>query len=188
MTTIDEGLTHVGEELVRYAAEVAEFSAQRGLVDELFPYIYQASRRMSTRAISRFLKEEQGIKLSAVTIAKALKAADEYWLELYESVEPAARVFGAAHDIDTDDVLELEAGHFDHLCGETTLNIVVNNSEQFGQNLGEYQEAVSILQSQWFKFDEDTRQTCLASVPEEKEEGEEEKMEGDKENASGSKQ
>ena len=188
MTTIDEGLTHVGEELVRYAAEVAEFSAQRGLVDELFPYIYQASKRMSTRAISRFLKEEQGIKLSAVTIAKALKVADKYWLAWYESVEPAARVFGAAHDIDPDDVLELEAGHFDHLCGENTLNLVAKNTQQVEEKWGEYEDAVSVLQSQWFKFDQDTRQTCLALVPEDKEEGEEEKKEADKENASGSKQ
>ena len=35
---------------------------------ELFPFIYDASERMSARAISRFFQEEQNIKLSAVTI------------------------------------------------------------------------------------------------------------------------
>jgi hypothetical protein len=62
------------------------------------------------------------------------------------------------------------------------------DQEQLEQKYDEYRGAMSVLQSQWFKFDEDTRQACLELVPEEKEEGEEDEDAGDREDASGSKQ
>ena len=65
-------VTHIGLKLVGHSKST-EFSANRGLVIEMFPFIFEASQRMSARAISRFLKEEQGVKLSYVTITKALE-------------------------------------------------------------------------------------------------------------------
>ena len=45
---------------------------------------------MSARAISRFLQEEQNIRLSAVTILKALNDPKKSWLSFFETLEPAA--------------------------------------------------------------------------------------------------
>jgi hypothetical protein len=56
----------MGERLVQCAQE-QEISA-RGRISELFPYIYQASKRMNTRAISSFLTDNFGLELSAVGI------------------------------------------------------------------------------------------------------------------------
>lgn len=64
-------LTEVGQKLVGHSKS-AEFTATRGLVIELFPFIFEASDRMSARAIGRFLEQEQKIKLSQVTITRAL--------------------------------------------------------------------------------------------------------------------
>lgn len=82
-------LIDVGQKLVGHSKS-AEFTANRGLVVELFPFIFEASDRMSARAISRFLMEEQSIRLSAVTITKALNDPKKSWLSFFEIIEPSA--------------------------------------------------------------------------------------------------
>lgn len=84
-------LIDVGQKLVGHS-KAAEFTANRGLVVELFPFIFEASERMSARAISRFLLAEQNIKLSAVTITGALNDPKKSWLSFFASIEPAAIV------------------------------------------------------------------------------------------------
>lgn len=82
----------VGQKLVGHSKS-AEFTASRGLVIELFPFIFEASERMSARAISRFLMKEQNIKLSAVTITKALNDPKKSWNLFFDLIEPAARTY-----------------------------------------------------------------------------------------------
>jgi hypothetical protein len=84
-------LIDVGQKLVGHSKS-AEFTANRGLVVELFPFIFEASERMSARSICRFLQEEQNIRLSAVTITKALNDPKKNWLSFFGSIEPAAIV------------------------------------------------------------------------------------------------
>ena len=84
-------LIDVGQKLVGHSKS-AEFTANRGLVVDLFPFIFEASDRMSARAISRFLMEEQNIRLSAVTITKALNEPKKSWLSFFAMVEPSAIV------------------------------------------------------------------------------------------------
>ena len=173
---MDKEIKQIGEALASYAKDSAEFSAQRGLTEQLFPYIYQASRRMSTRAISSYLQEAHKVKLSAVTIGKALRNADKYWLAQYEEVEPAARVFGEAHNMSADEVLGLEENVFQALCSQPPI-LGMATEEQGHRNLERYEESKAVLQDVWFAFDEDTRGTCLDSIPEEHDEGEEGKKE-----------
>jgi hypothetical protein len=154
----------IGESLVHFAVNTAEFSKQRGLTEELFPYIYQASRRMSTRAISQYLNLNHKVKISAVSIAKALREADKHWESLYEEVEPAARIFGDAHgDSDAEDVLELDGDAFRALCNQPP-TLAMNTDEQRYENYSQYENAMYILRDGWFAFDEDTRQSCLVSI------------------------
>ena len=68
-------IKNIGEELLNHA-EGAE-SSRRGVADDLFPYIYVAAKKLSTRAISRWLEDTQGIKLSAATVSKVLRESDE---------------------------------------------------------------------------------------------------------------
>jgi hypothetical protein len=82
-------LIDVGQKLVGHSKS-AEFTANRGLVVELFPFIFEASERMSARAIGRFLMEEQNIRLSQVTIAKALNDPKKSWLSFFEGIESSA--------------------------------------------------------------------------------------------------
>lgn len=84
-------LTDVGQKLVGHSKS-AEFTANRGLVVELFPFIFEAADRMSARAIGRFLQEEQNIRLSAVTITKAINDPKKYWVSFFDTLEPHATI------------------------------------------------------------------------------------------------
>jgi len=85
-------LTDIGQKLLDHAKQ-AEFTAKRGAVVELFPYIFAANERMSARAIGRFLEKEQGIKLSPVTITKALNDPQKSWNAFFDILEPYALTF-----------------------------------------------------------------------------------------------
>jgi len=89
---IKEDLAGVGPKLLSHSKS-AEFTARRGLVVELFPFIFGASERMSAKAISQFLEKEQGIKLSSVTINKALNDPAKNWNLYFDEIENAARIF-----------------------------------------------------------------------------------------------
>lgn len=84
-------LTEVGQRLAGHA-QAAEFTATRGLVFELFPFIFEASERMSARAISRFLETDQSIKLSQVTITRALGDPKKSWVSFFAGIEPEAKI------------------------------------------------------------------------------------------------
>jgi len=84
-------LIDVGQKLVGHSKS-AEFTANRGLVVQLFPFIFEASERMSARAVSRFLEADQNIRLSAVTITKALKEPKKSWISFFETLEPHATI------------------------------------------------------------------------------------------------
>ena len=84
-------LIDVGQKLVGHSKS-AEFTANRGLVTELFPFIFEASERMSARAVGRFLQEHQNIRLSAVTITKALNDPKKSWISFFETLQPHATI------------------------------------------------------------------------------------------------
>lgn len=85
-------LTAIGQGLVEHAHK-AKLDEKRGLVIELFPFIFEASARMSARSISRFLKEKHGVQLSAVTVSKALSDVEKSWNQYFDVIEPIAKVF-----------------------------------------------------------------------------------------------
>jgi len=158
--TIDPELRVVGQELLLHAREEAEFSAQRGrsVVDELFPYIYTASKRMSTRAISRWLLETQKIKLSAVTIAKALRESEKHWESYFEEIEPAAEIVARAHEMESGRELLEDANRF---FG------VISGTPRVSGSVGmdEYQVAQGRVTADWFQaLDDAAREDCLAAV------------------------
>jgi hypothetical protein len=66
------------------------------MIVEIFPYVFQASERMSARAISKWLDERHHIYLSPVTIAKALREAERYWGLFFDRIYPSACAFQSA--------------------------------------------------------------------------------------------
>ena len=155
---MNEVLQKVGLELVESARLNEEFSAQRGLISELFPYVYEASKRMSSRAISRWL-ESSGVKLSAVTISKALRNPKPYWQELADEIEPAARVFSDAYDISIKDVLLNETAF--SLCRARPPCCNGATHDGLMDSMKEIEDAGTKLVNQWYKLSLATREACL---------------------------
>lgn len=97
-------LAGAGQKLLAHSKE-AEFTAKRGLVVELFPFIYGAGERMSAKAISEFLRKEQKISLSSVTINKALRDPAKHWNLFFDLVEPLARTYADDYGSPMKDIL-----------------------------------------------------------------------------------
>lgn len=96
---MSESMKNIGANLIEHAEEAP--ISTRGIINELFPYIYVASKRMGTRAISEWLDKEQNIQLSHVTIYKALKNSEVHLKRIFENI------YDAASQLET------------HACGDT---------------------------------------------------------------------
>jgi hypothetical protein len=79
-----------GQALVDFAK--SQPHSARGAVTDLFPYIYEAAGRMSTRAISAFLQEEQLVAISPSTVLRALREADPFFDDYLDEIEVAFEV------------------------------------------------------------------------------------------------
>ncbi|MCG3149375.1 MAG: hypothetical protein PCFJNLEI_02835 [Verrucomicrobiae bacterium] len=163
-------LTQVGVSLLNYAKE-AEFTARRGAVDDLFPFIYQASKRMSARAICRWLLDAHKVKLSAATIAKALREEERYWRELYESIRPAARMLTAHLDapeylgqkFDLRTVLLWSKADFDFFKPKDP-QLEGDNKDAWMEQLWAFEAGIRLLGERWYVLDRETRERCLESA------------------------
>ena len=161
-------ISEIGASLVAHSQE-QEISG-RGLVTSLFPYIYTASKRMSTRAISVFLQEEHGVKLSAVTIAKALREPEKHALGILESVEPAARIVAAGLDVSPESLLE-DAEFFEAMKDKPA-GIWPGSREETAEAVAEYDAARDCLETEWFALPSDLRLMTLGVLKEQEREEE----------------
>jgi hypothetical protein len=150
-------LVEVGQRLLHHSKDV-EFTARRGLVVELYPFIFGAGQRMSARAISRFLESEQGVKLSSVTINKALKDPAKQWNLFFDMIEPAARVYGREDKKALRDFLFDEPKKWKPLKNRA-FRAVVNFV-----NPDELTRAVAVLREKWFVIDLEIRQKARPYV------------------------
>jgi hypothetical protein len=148
----------IGKELFQHAQQ--EVSSAHGVLEELFPYIYSASSRMSTRAVSEWLCEKHNLRISHTTIARALREAGRH-------IAPIAdRACGLA------ELLERETGICDHfiLYDETGAPSVPEAFLELEGRLKELspaaQRAVLELKATWFEYPAAFREACYKFFPE----------------------
>jgi hypothetical protein len=139
-----------GQKLLAHSKS-AEFTARRGLALELFPFIYGAGERMNAKAISDFLEKEQQIKLSSVTINKALKDPHKNWNLFFDMIEPAARILEQADKLPMKDFLFREE-YFAKRATNPILKAAVKMLVK-----GEVAHACSVLRTKWFTLDWEVR-------------------------------
>jgi len=113
---------------------------------------------MSARAISRYLWAEQRIKLSAVTITKALNDPKKSWLLFFEDIEPAARVLEKEHRIPIKDFLFREK-----FLGKPIASRKLN---AFARKVigAELAEANNVLRNRWYNISWEVRQKAKPYV------------------------
>ena len=169
-------LANIGNELIEYAEHEAEFSAQRGLLDELFPFIYVASKRMSLRAICRWLEERNRIQISPNAVSKAMRNQETYWSRLVGDVAPAARTFAAAHNAQPLNVLDNEE-YFERL-EPSAPSITATDSQGAEREFDQVASAAGMIRNRWFAMPTEARDQCwrhfageFGEVAEDKQEG-----------------
>jgi hypothetical protein len=173
----------VGQELVDYSKEAAEFSAQRGLVEELFPYIWTAARRMSLRAVSVWLKEAQNISLSPNTLSRAMRNQKKYWLAWGENIEPAARIFAEAQGMTAENVMDMDGEEFYEMFLHGTPSISGREETAQQHEIWDYEAAADTLKSDWFGLPDEARAQCLVYLAIERRESEAKEAEEEKASA-----
>ncbi len=147
--------TDIGLKLVGHS-RATEFSANRGLVIELFPFIFEASQRMSARAISRFLLEEQGVKLSGVTITKALNDPQKSWNLFFDMIEPSARVIAKQWRRENLDFLFVERAKYEDRTGPGTQNALGRVALRLFAK-SDFVPADKVLREKWFCINKEIR-------------------------------
>ena len=154
--------TEIGQKLLHYAEKKDHFSAQRKLAGELFPYIWVASKRMSLRAISRWLKDSMGVSLSVKTISLAMKNERKHWLALVDRLEPSARGFRAAYEFRSwEIVLKLTPEVFLSYKNQTPPVLVGENKNKVYFTKEDIDAAANFLWEKWFSLPEEARDICL---------------------------
>ncbi len=130
---------------------------KHGLIASLFPAIYLASRKLSTRAISEWLQETQNVKISPAGISKALRQAEKYWEWYWDLIEPAARTVESAHDVAMESFL-FDRQVYEHMSKEE----IHFEDEEADRN---YQEARETLEADWFAFENNVLNHMWKFVP-----------------------
>jgi adenylate cyclase len=155
-----KNLKKIGGELVRDSRRV-RFSAARGVVADLFPFIFQASQRMSTRAISDWLNRKHQIYISAATIAKALRERQKYWAMFFDTIRVSAVSFESAHDVPMEEFL-FDREKFERLSKQKPTFYVKDPTDAV-QGAGaffDYQLSHQVLLRDWFELDDATIEMC----------------------------
>jgi hypothetical protein len=152
-----------GESLIEHA-KGAEFSAQRGIVGGLFPYIFQASKRMSARAISGFLEEKHDIKVSYVTLGKALRQPDKYWNIYFDAIEPYVWIVADAYNKPPKYFISESDKYQELVEGKPVYASVDDSPQAYMHAEDEYKRAIRILHEKWFCFDDDVLEEARCYV------------------------
>ena len=132
----------------------------RGLIEELFPYIYVASKRMSTRAISEWLEKENNVQIGHNTIAIALRKSSEHFERIVDNIYPAANT------------LEVHCSYDPNITNSSKLSFLFNE-EHFAQitkdmtvdlgqgiNPGTILHAIQKIRDEWFALPQEVRDRC----------------------------
>jgi hypothetical protein len=140
----------IGRNLVEHSKS-ADLDRKRGLVVELFPFIFGAHERMSARAVSRFLKEKHGVKLSAVTITKALNDPKKYWNQFFDTIERHVEAY---------EKWEQSAKREEFLFDDKGFKQIHFPGRDFVRKQllkFEFAQAIDALREKWFSIDYATR-------------------------------
>ena len=161
---VNQDLDTIGISLLHHSATVP-FSASGG-VDRLFPFIYQASQRMSARAIAAWLSKEHNVQLSFSTIARALREPNDRLLAFGQEMLAVAEILEPPMN---------ESGRIPLILrDEQQFRLIEHQNEDLKPattSSGRYclpknQAAASVLRSRWFVLEKPVRDDvleCLAA-------------------------
>ena len=150
-----DDLSKIGNELISASKAIERKPGE--ILEELFPYIYEASRRMSARQIVKWLEEQYGIQISQPTVSRALRNPVAFHEWFVENIEPTARRVADSLGISMRELLfddsDRGAYHF-HLAQE------VAKENLSKEELADIEEGMKYLREKWFALSVGTRHAC----------------------------
>jgi len=151
-------LLEVGNDLVKHS--IQNPTSAPGVVTQLFPHIYEAAARMSSRAIAVYLSKTHKVGISASTVSRALRSPDVH-VEVYlDRVEPAAR--GMAEALRISDFRLLLRSEGDFLgASKLTPHFPQTTKESHDQAEDDFEEAKQILEREWWAYGDRFRVLAL---------------------------
>lgn len=157
--TEDYFIRDAGKDLVDYSQNYGEEDS-RSLTELLFPSIFIASKRMSARAISRWLEENKSIKFSAASVAKAIRNQERYFESIADRVQPLAEHISHSLGLDPRDLLEGKTPPPSFLLDEEGTNAL--DADHYFELSTYIREAASKLEEEWFSLDREIRFRSLS--------------------------
>jgi hypothetical protein len=130
------------------------------ILQELFPYVLEASRRMSAREISRWLEEKHGVQISQPTISRALRNASGGWEGFDEIILPVARRVSSSLGISMKELLldDSNESSYELHCAREAAENKLTEAE-----FKEVEEGLEFLRENWFSLSAGTRRACVPS-------------------------
>jgi len=148
----------VGNDLVKHSIENP--SSAPGIVTELFPYIYEAAGRMSSRSIAAFLNEKHKVGISASTVSRALRRPQLHVDAYVDRVEPAAREVATTLKISNFHSLLLSQNDFLDAANSTS-HFSGNSEESDLEAEASFKEAIDKLGKNWWAYGDRFRALAL---------------------------
>lgn len=157
---------NIGKELLKYAKE--EGLTVRGALEDLFPFIYAVSDRMSTRKVSQWLEEKHDVKISYSAIAKALQKSDTY------IQQTASSFYGDAAALDFYIPKSQPFSGLDVLDSITLFNVLKTEDPLRNDSAGMVRSIIDDLDANWFSLPKKYRESCMIIMREQQKQGIEE--------------
>lgn len=145
----------VGRKLLKHS-KGKPLRAFEGFVGFIYPQVLAASRRMTVREISEWLKRNHGVYVSAVTVAKALREQAKNWDICWrEALWSAVADVCRAHDVRPENFL-FDRVAFSKLKKEKPvlrLKRSDDSTEGFFRVAG-YTASLKEIEDSWFSLDD----------------------------------
>ena len=152
----DETMSAIGADLLSHAQEFGEPN-RLPLITQLFPFLFPASRRLTTREMSAWLEKKKGVKLSGPMISKGLQRPELHLRRIAEHVQPLAAYIAAAHGLSAEGLLFGE----DPVTGESGLEHFGESLDAASENFSDgVREAYQILVDSWKPIPEEVKFMC----------------------------
>lgn len=156
----ERDIFEAGSKLIEYAAN-SEEHGKYGTITELFPYIYEASKGLGIRAISRWLKDTQGIAISPATISRALRNSESQWEGFAEEVLlPHALRLQEAYNTACVDLLFQDDDTIMEILSKQAPMVSGGSDEEAWDELDDIKRSLNFIWEKWYCLNKSTRLKC----------------------------
>jgi hypothetical protein len=152
---MDSRAKSVGKHLLTHVRE-KPLKVPEGFLGYMYPYVLVASRRMTVREVSAWLKQKEDVYVSAVTVSKALREPaknwDIFWRQrLWSPVADVCR----AHDVKPEEFLFSRDAFTRLKRSKPVLRVhrADDSTEEFFRVAG-YNSALKEIEDGWFSVDD----------------------------------